>query len=228
MLNQIFNPNNFLFRALGKALDVVLLGMLWLVCSLPIITAGAATTALYYSIVKCVRRGEEKPYANFFRCFKENFKVSVPISILAAVLWYLLSWGYGIVLVLASEQGGWMAAVHIGYSIALVVPLGVLCYAFPVLSRFTFGPLQLLSTAFKLSVAHLPTTVVLVMLLLEAVDLCMKYWLVLFLPLFICPGVVALLFSLFLERIFKPLTPQEEALPTADSEEEEEKPWYLR
>ena len=42
--------------ALSNEIDVVWAGMLWIVCSLPIITAGAASQALYYCIVKCVRR----------------------------------------------------------------------------------------------------------------------------------------------------------------------------
>lgn len=226
MLNQIFHPNNAVFRAIGKLLDVVVLGILWLVCSLPVVTLGASTTALYYSMVKCVRRGEDFPYGNFFRSFRANFRVSLPLSILTAVLWYFLSWGYSIILTLANTQGGTMIALYIAFCVMLLVPIGTLCYAFPLLSRFTFTPLTLLSAAFKLAMRHLPTTVVLVLLLTQAVNLCQRYWYYFFLPLMLCPALLALLFSFFLERIFRPLISPEDSTPADVADEET--PWYLR
>ena len=33
---------------LNKATDLILLNFLWILCSLPVITAGAATAAMYY------------------------------------------------------------------------------------------------------------------------------------------------------------------------------------
>ena len=44
-----------LHAVLTALIDIVWLGLLWLACSLPLITLGAASTALYYSMVKCVR-----------------------------------------------------------------------------------------------------------------------------------------------------------------------------
>ena len=41
--------------ALTAVIDLVWAGILWLLCSLPVITLGAASTALYYSVVKCIR-----------------------------------------------------------------------------------------------------------------------------------------------------------------------------
>ena len=41
--------------AVSRLIDMILAGLYWLICSLPIITLGAASTALYYSVVKCVR-----------------------------------------------------------------------------------------------------------------------------------------------------------------------------
>ena len=47
-----FNFDNKLFGALGKAVDCVILSVLWLVCCLPVITIGASSTALYYTVHK--------------------------------------------------------------------------------------------------------------------------------------------------------------------------------
>ena len=59
------------------------LNILWLVCCLPVFTAGAATTALWYVCLKCARGEETSVTSMFFRAFKENFKQ-------ATVLWLIM------------------------------------------------------------------------------------------------------------------------------------------
>ena len=56
-MQSFFSGENFFFRATGRILDLVVLSLLWLVCSLPMVTVGPATAALYYSCVKCLRYG---------------------------------------------------------------------------------------------------------------------------------------------------------------------------
>lgn len=223
LLNQIFNPDNAVFRALAKAVDLVVLSALWLLCSLPIVTLGASTAALYYTVVKCVRRGEEGTYQSFFSSFRENFRPALPLSLLTALLWFLLDWGYRIILTLANTQGGVLVGAYMAYLIALVLPIGVLCWLFPLLSRFTMGPWALLAAAFRLAVSHLPTTVLLALLFTVTVNFCRVNWVYL-LPLFLAPSLLTLVESLFLEKIFKAITPQS---PEAEGEDDE-KPWYYR
>ena len=40
-----------LIAAVTAVIDVIAAGLLWLLCSLPLVTLGAATTALYYTVV---------------------------------------------------------------------------------------------------------------------------------------------------------------------------------
>ena len=42
-------------RVLSALTDVILAGLMWFVCSVPIITIGASSTALYYVTVKSIR-----------------------------------------------------------------------------------------------------------------------------------------------------------------------------
>ena len=55
MLQGLFNYDNPVWRFIGKLGDLILLNILWIVCSIPIVTAGAATTAVYYVTLKLVR-----------------------------------------------------------------------------------------------------------------------------------------------------------------------------
>ena len=73
-MNQIFNPENFFWKCFDKMADVLGLSLLWLLCSLPVITAGPACAALYDAAARCVRGGEPGPYRRFFRTFRQEFK----------------------------------------------------------------------------------------------------------------------------------------------------------
>ena len=69
------------------------LNLLWFVCSLPVVTIGAATTALYYTSLKVIRGEESSLTQQFFHSFRENFKQ-------ATVLWLIMA---GIGLFLAGD-----------------------------------------------------------------------------------------------------------------------------
>ena len=58
------------FDKIGK---IFLLNLLWLICSLPVFTIGASTTALIYTSMK-LSDNEGYWHQNFFSSFKENFK----------------------------------------------------------------------------------------------------------------------------------------------------------
>lgn len=51
---------------ISKTADILLLSALWFICCVPLITIGAATTALYYSCVKAVRRDKGYLIRDFF------------------------------------------------------------------------------------------------------------------------------------------------------------------
>ena len=74
MLQGIFNYDNPVWRFIGKLGDLIILNILWIVCSIPVFTAGASTTAVYYVTLKLVRDEDDSTIRSFFRSFKSNFK----------------------------------------------------------------------------------------------------------------------------------------------------------
>ena len=55
MAKGIFNPDNDIWRFTAKLVDLFLLSVFWLVCSIPLFTIGPATSALYNTVVRCIR-----------------------------------------------------------------------------------------------------------------------------------------------------------------------------
>lgn len=60
----------------------MLLSVLWLIGCVPVFTIGASTVALYYVAMKMVRDEEEGIVRRFFRAFRENFRQSIPVTLI--------------------------------------------------------------------------------------------------------------------------------------------------
>ena len=65
---------SWLGNLLSSLIDLIWAGILCLLCSLPVITAGASATALYYTIVKCVRHDRGNVSSCFFHSLRSNFR----------------------------------------------------------------------------------------------------------------------------------------------------------
>ena len=79
-------PGSLYDRIFGFLGQLIALNLLWIVCSLPVITAGASTTALYYCTLKLHKDGDIRVFHDFFKSFKQNFKQSTLIWILMAAV----------------------------------------------------------------------------------------------------------------------------------------------
>ena len=70
----IFSYDNKFFQTLNLILDVVALSLIWTISSLPIITIGASTTALYHTVDKVFRREEGGLVEGILACVFPGFQ----------------------------------------------------------------------------------------------------------------------------------------------------------
>lgn len=75
-MNKLFGMDSPLMAALMRIGDLLCLSVLWLVFSLPIVTIGASSAALYAAVHHCLRRGGAGVWKSFWNAFRENFKRS--------------------------------------------------------------------------------------------------------------------------------------------------------
>ena len=71
--------------------EVIIAGFLWLIACIPIITIGPASAALYYTIVKVVRKKHSTVTIAFWHSFKENLKQGIGITLFYLVYAVILS-----------------------------------------------------------------------------------------------------------------------------------------
>lgn len=214
-MGEFFNPEKGIWVWLSTGVDVVGLSVLWIFLCLPAVTVGPATAALYYTVVKCVRGRETGAFGEYLHSFRANFKVGVKVSLIVIPLFLLLLGGYRIVLWYGTRLGGAAYILYVAYYFALVLPAGVLCWLFPLLGRFEYGVRGLFRTALQLTIAHLPSTVIIVLLTAQSAVFCLNRWW----PVVFLPTVAVLLVSLFTERIFQKYVPELAEEETQETEE---------
>ena len=201
---MIFSYESKISQALIKLCYSCWLNILWVVCSIPVFTMGAATTALYDVSLKIVRDEETSLTRQFFKSFRSNFRQ-------ATVLWMIL-FGIGLLLVgdgwvlwhlRASSTGAvaimWtlLLAVLIVASIAYVI---VLLYVFPVVASVSNTNRAMLKNSFLIGIHYLFATI-----LVFAIHFAMFYVVVaVFTPMAIFgEGLVALLSAWLLNNVIR-------------------------
>lgn len=73
-MKWFFDMENPVMRALSTVADLMLLNFLTLLCCLPVLTAGAAFTALNAAAHRVIRGEEGVLLKDYFRCFRAELK----------------------------------------------------------------------------------------------------------------------------------------------------------
>lgn len=204
-MGRFFNSENWLWQGFGRIADYFILSILWLVCSIPVITVGAASIALYDTVAHCFRFGEGNMFQRFFSTFRRELGRGIVLTILWALIGWLLNVGYQVLTQLGADNQVWNV-LSIVYFVSLFLPLGVGCWAIALQSRFTNTLGQLHKNAFALTLAYLPRTVIIVALLVLVLNLLYNF---LFFIIFV-PALMVNFQSMVIEKVFKKYMPEEE------------------
>lgn len=209
-MSSFFSSDNKFFVVMGKIFDVMVLGVLWLLLCIPVITIGPASTALYYTMVKVIRRERSYLLKEFFRSFKLNFKQGALITVIYAVLAGVMAFDFLYVRQM-SEEGSKYGSILLGTLLVLAIFIVFTAvYIFPVLSRFTITVKNLFKWSFFLSVRHIGWTILLAVLFIG--NAVMLYYSFFYMPplIIFLPGLYTLLVSFPMEHIFKKYMPVDE------------------
>lgn len=198
MAKSFFNSDNWIWTPFTLIADVFVLSCLWFICSVPLITMGAATTALYDCAARCVRGKDQKLFSRFFRTFKREFGQSTVCLVFWGVVIAVLYWGVKTFGNCVAVTEG-TTVITVALLLGVVVVVGVACWVLPLLSRFTFSFGQLNVTAVKLALANVPRTMLLGIATVAAAWLCLQLWI----PFFFLPAVLVLGWTQLLEPVFQ-------------------------
>lgn len=142
--------------------ELLWLSILWIVCAIPIVTMGAATTGVYYAINKAVRH--ERGYVTqvFFYGFKSNFKKATGIWLISLAIFLLLM---GDISITRSLIGGMKGSILLSISVLLLLMLtGWNLYVFPFVARFENTWKESMGYAGRIALAEILYTLLLIVI----------------------------------------------------------------
>lgn len=169
-MKEIFSLNSPWVQRFAMLTNLVALNLLWLICCVPVFTAGAATSALYYAVFQYHSKEDDAIFRPFFRGFKAGFKQAT--LLLLPLLTVLALLVFDIVYMAAHGTG--IVVLFLLIVLACIV-VGVMVHLFPLIARFDMSVKALLRTAFSLAMLHLPATVTVIALTFLPVVLLVFY-----------------------------------------------------
>ena len=155
MLQGIFNYDNPVWRFIGKLGDLMILNILWVICSIPIFTMGASTTAVYYVTMKLVRGDDGYTLRNYFKSFKENFKQATILWLIMLAVGVLLGFDLYFFLFIYKEPSMFRTIMMAVFGGFLMIYLFTGLFVFPLQARFYNPVKRTLFNAFFMSVRHI-------------------------------------------------------------------------
>jgi len=218
-MQNIFNMDNAFFRAMGRLADLMILNLIFLLCSLPVFTIGASTTALYYVTLKMAANEEGYVVRSFLKSFRQNFRQAT--IILVALLFAGSVLGLDIY-ILNHSDSSFGAVFLVLISAITILYVMELIYIFPLLSRFENSIAVTFRNAFIMAIADFPRTLVMMLLIVGSVFLTFwnAYTLWYGILVWIVCGFALIAFanSFFLNRIFKKYMPSEKTQFSSDDD----------
>ena len=149
----MYQEQHIIIRILTHIFDFILLNILWLLTSIPIVTLGTATAALYSVMMSVVEKKEGYIIKDYWKAFCRNFKQSTVVWILllflGACLWFDLTL-IGVVPGLFRQIGTVvLGAVLIFYFMECI-------FVFPLIAKFENSTGNMIKNALLIPVSRLP------------------------------------------------------------------------
>ena len=205
MKKKLFDQDNPIIAFLARLVDAVVLHFIWLLCCIPVVTIGPATVALYYVLMKAVRNEGSRYYRMYFTAFKENFRKGMFLGLVFLAGAGLLVGAGFLYKSLYEYTGANFLYIMTYISAALVlVWLLVFQYAFPMLARFDNTVRKTVTNSFFLMVGNFGWTFVMAAVFAGFYALVIMLFQIFFPLIILGYGLIALINSYILNRIFKP------------------------
>lgn len=197
-MHRLLDIDNPIIRVIIKLFECMILSVLWVVFSLPIITMGAASTAVYSSVYHHIRKDEGYLWKSFWSAFKENFKRSTLawLPMLAMILFLI----YDVLVLRALIQNGNPLGRLFGIILVLLfVAAAWAMYLAAYCARFQGRVKDMLRFSFYLMMAHPLRAIGVMIAVIGSISM------ILVVPglAAILPALVFLVSSLLIEQVFQ-------------------------
>lgn len=204
-------------KTLKKIINFLLLNILWVVCSIPLVTIGASTCAAFYVSLKMVNEEEVSVVKMFFKAFKQDFVqgtimlcITSPCAALCFFMWRTLI-----------KSGEMNLLFILGAFIVTLVLIILNFYSYALIARYTNSIKNTIRNSAGLTVQHFKTTMLTIVVVAAEIAIMFVIPIVTLLGLFFIPELVIFTISKTAKPIFDEIeNPPPAPQPEEDVEEE--------
>lgn len=208
-MGRFFNIDSPIMNGLNKLADLIWLNILTFICCIPIITAGAALTALNYVALKMVRNEEGYVTKAFFKSFKENFKQATIIWLIMLLAAAVIIGDFFIFVFSSITFPSWIKVALIAISIVVIFAT---MHVFPILARFENTVANTFKNSLYMGILSLPKTIL--MMVIWVIPILITTYLFQIFPVVIGLGISGPVFlsAMLYNKTFKKFEPEEEKI----------------
>ena len=194
----LFSYESPIMQFLNKLVDCFFLSVLWMIFSLPIITLGPATCALYYTANKVIRHNRSHVLREFWRSFKESFKQGIIVGICLTIFYVVVI--QNIYMFVGGFYNGIVSKPLFIFNLVIgVITLPVAVFIFSYIARFVNNLRTIVKNCVLISIRHLFVSILLLVLLVVAVVI---FWL--YPPtVFLLPALYMVIATFLLEPVYR-------------------------
>ena len=209
-MSNLWRYDSPFMRIMTSVTNLVILNVLWIICSLPIVTMGAATTAMYSVLFAYRRKETDAVLKPFFTAFKKSFVQSTICWIVLLALGIVL--GYDALLLIYGAEVQLFLCVPV--VILGIIELIIGIYIFPQIAMFDNKLNFMIKNSFLLFALNpIFSIAVMILALLPWILLLFFpqiFWLSLLLWTLIGVALCASINSFLLKKIFEKYTEKTE------------------
>lgn len=205
-MRKLFQYDSPLITWINRMGRIVILNLLWTITSIPVLTIGASTAAMYRIAIALAEKSEDlRIFKDYFSAFRTNLKQGtlVMLILLVPIALVILN-----LLMLFSGRLGTSLFTYFVCFIPVPPLLFILAYVFGYIALFEDKPMRTIINCAVISIANLPKTIAMVVLNLLPIVLCLfateLFLRLLFVWLLFAFALIAYLNSKLLLKAFRP------------------------
>ena len=194
---NLFSLNSPFARGINKLVMMLYAGILWFLCSIPVVTMGAATAALYEVMLKAVKNQEGYVGSSFFQAFRGNLKQGLQLGIpllLAQIVFAFNLFYYGVL------GGEGFRIQTVVFAVLTLLALTAFSYVFAVMAKFENTSAGHFRMAMALMIRCPGWTAVILVLQVLTVFLT---WFLVYFPLLFIMGISGYMQAAVFDRVFQ-------------------------
>ena len=155
-MDKFFDSDNPVMKFLARLVDLAVLNIITLVCSIPMITFGASMTAMNYVLLHLVRGDETYVIRMFRKSFKENFRQGIPEGLLVLIVAAVTAFDMWLI---HGTSSRYMTFLMVMITIVAIMMFAVSIYMFALQSRYENAVGVTILNAVRLAIGNLPRTI---------------------------------------------------------------------